>query len=200
MISHRQYITHGAVTDNSCAGSWWAYSPRFNFSACSVPHSPLTPSLMSSMTFSLWKAISIPLLVSFHPTLCLFLLTSVTHSSKWAWHASHCLTKVCVCGRCLGRWDLLWDTLISSKPKPRQGGAGQVSGTTHNTPWLLLSVRVKSAPSFMAQSLLHPGIPNHLASIPGRWSLPRGLWGRKQRAAALPREPPERAFCHPRVC
>ncbi|KAK5919590.1 hypothetical protein CgunFtcFv8_023466 [Champsocephalus gunnari] len=39
----------------------------------------------------------------------------------------------------------------------------------HSLPphWLLLTVRVKSAPSFMAQSLLHPGVPNHLASIPG---------------------------------
>lgn len=159
---------------------------------------------MSSMTFSLWKAISLPLPVSFHPTLCLFLLTFLTYSSKWAWHVSHCLTKVCVCGRCLGRWDLLWDTLISSKPRPRQGGTGQVSGTTRcNTPppppWLHLSMRVKSAPSFMAQSLLHPGVPNHLVSIPGCWSLPGGLWGRKQWAAALPREPPERAFCQPCV-
>lgn len=45
-----------------------------------------------------------------------------------------------------------------------------MSGTARCTPWLLLSVRVKSAPSFMAQSLLHPGFPDHLASIPGSWA------------------------------
>lgn len=119
---------------------------------------------MSSLTFSSLKGhyCTSPL----RPTLCLFLLTSVAYSSKWAWHASH--YKGIVCGWCLGRWDLLWDTLISSKPRPGQGGTGQVSGTTRYPPhWLLLSVRVKSAPSFMAQSLLHPGVPNHLASIPG---------------------------------
>lgn len=75
---------------------WWALSQRLNFSTWSVPGMPLTPSFVSSKTFSLWKAAPVPLLVSFHPTLCLFLLTSLTHSSKWAWHASHCLTKVCV--------------------------------------------------------------------------------------------------------
>lgn len=92
----------------------------------------------------------------FHPSLspfisppCLVLLTSLTHSSKWAWHVSHCLTKLRVCGRCFGRWNLLWDTLISSTPRPGLGGSGQVRGTIHYTPWLILSVRVRSASSFM---------------------------------------------------
>lgn len=122
--------------------------------ACSVPHSPLTRSLMSGMTFSLWEAVSGPLFVSFHPTLCLFLLTSLTCSSKWTWHASHCLTKgMCVCGRCLGRWDLLWDTLISSKPRPGQGGTGQVSGTTRCTP--------PSCSLSCGSNQLHPSWPSH---------------------------------------
>lgn len=139
--------------------------------------------------------------VSCHTTLCLFLLTSLTYFSKWAWRASHSNEGMCVCGQCLGRWDFLWDTLISSKPKPRHAGRYWTSEWNHILhPRLLLSGRVKSAPSFMAQSLLHPGVPNHLASIPCRWSLPGGLWGRKQWAAALPREPLEHAFCQPRVC
>lgn len=131
----------------------------------------------------------------FIPLFCLFHLTFLTHSFKLAWHASHCLTKVCVCGRCLGRLDLLWDTLISSKPRHQRGGTGQVSGNTRYTSWLSFSVRVRSAPFFMPESLLQPGVPNHLASVPGRWSLPGSLWGRKQWAAVLPREPPDCAFC-----
>lgn len=154
MISLRQHITHGAVSDNSWAGSWWANSPRLNFSARQVSHDPVTSSPASTLFHSskghfcsalLWVLFLFHLsFLSVSPYLAL------TSSSKWAWHASHCLTKVCVCGRCLGRWNLLWDTLISSKPRPRQGGTGQVSGTTRYTPWLILSVRVKSAPSFTA--------------------------------------------------
>lgn len=108
-----------------------------------------------------WKAVSVPLIVSSLSPLCLFLLTSLTYSLKWAWHASRCLTKVCVCGQCLGRWDLLWGTLISSKLKLVQGNTGQVSGTTCYTPWMHHSIGVRSAPSFMAQSFPYPGVPSH---------------------------------------
>lgn len=191
MISHRQYITYCAVIDNSCAG--WRCS---NLSDSTFLHVQVHRNLWPM----LWcppKAISVPLCLPSFCLSCLFLLTSLTFSSKWAWHASRCLTKVCVCvcGRCLGRWDLLWDTLISSKPKPRQGGAGQVSGTTQYTYWLIFSLRVKSILyATVTSSFWCPPLTWPLSQVAS--SLPWGLCGRKQRAAALPREPPaECTFC-----
>lgn len=139
MISH----THGAVSDNSCVECWWAH-----------------PGVWMSFWPALWTCFftlkdyfcffSLP-----HPTLTRFL--------KWAWHRSHRLTKVCVRRRCTGRWDLLWDPLISSKPSPGRA-AGQVSQSTPHTR-RSVCVRVKPVLSFMSQSLLHPGLPDHLACI-----------------------------------
>lgn len=162
MISHGQCSQHMVQSATTAVPDLDERILRdSNFCTISVPcrvSCPLAPCFMSSMALSSFGR---PFLcLSLSPP-CLFLLTSLTYSLKWAWHASRCLTKVCVCGRCLGRWDLLWDTLISSKPRHVQGNTGQVSGTTRYTPWLHLSIRVRSAPSFMAQSLPHPGVPSH---------------------------------------
>lgn len=192
MISHRQCITHGAVSDNSCAGSWWANS----WLLCVLsPIWPSDPFMMSNMTFSLWKTIALPLLVSFHPTLCLVLLTSLTYSSKWAWHLSHCLTKVCV-----------W--AVFREVRPSLGHTNQLQ-TKALDRWVESLSTPLGCTLAWGSNLLHPLWPSPffilvpqmgLASIPGHWSLPGSLRGRKQSAAALPREPPECAFCQPHVC
>lgn len=130
MISLRQHITQGAVGDNSCAAILMSeFSKIQPARELSPVYNPLTSLWCPAWLFPLISA----RLLSSH-TLSVSPYLSLTHSSKWAWHASHCLTMVCVCGRCLGRWNLLWDTLISSKPRPGQGGTGQVSGTTRYTP------------------------------------------------------------------
>lgn len=87
------------------------------------------------------------------PLFICFFYTPLTWFLKWAWQSSHCLMKVCVHGRCAGRWDLRWDPLISWKPSPGRD-TGQVSQSTPHTHWPGCGVRVKSVPSFMSQSVL----------------------------------------------
>lgn len=145
--------------------------------------------------FPLWKTIALPLLVSFHPTLCLLLLTSLTYSSKWTWHLSHCLTKVCV-----------W--AVFREVRPSLGHTNQLQ-TKALDRWVESLSTPPGCTLAWGSNLLHPLWPSPsfilvsqmgLASIPGHWSLPGSLRGRIQSAAALPREPPECAFCQPRVC
>lgn len=122
-------------------------------------------------------------------------LTSLTYSSKWAWHLSHCLTMVCV-----------W--AVFREVRPSLGHTNQLQ-TKALDRWVESLSPPPGCTLAWGSNLLHPLWPSPsfilvsqvgLASIPGQWSLPGSLRGRKQSAAALPREPPECAFCQPHVC